>query len=177
VYYRLITQCVESLAKVDLWLEKAQTHATSKRFDIDVLMNDRLAPDMKPFIYQVQSACDYVKAGAAWLSGQTPPKHDDTEVTADELRERINKTIAFVRSVHEQMYSGADQRSVKLSWRPGQEIFGADYVTQVTLPNVYFHLAVAYAILRKNGIDVGKMKTFGQRSGRGRIDSLAGGGY
>ena len=70
-------------------------------------MTSRLAPDMQPFAYQVQSACDYVKAAAAWLSGQTPPRHEDNERTLDELRARIRKTIAFVESVTEAQYAGA----------------------------------------------------------------------
>lgn len=68
------------------WLGKAEQHAAARKFDVAVLMAGRLVPDMKPFTYQVQSACDYVKAAAAWLSGQTPPKHEDNEQTIDEVR-------------------------------------------------------------------------------------------
>ena len=120
-------------------------------------MTGRLAPDMKDFIYQVQSACDYVKAGAAWLSGQTPPKHEDDEQTIDELRARIRKTVAFAESVNEARYAGASERRVKLSWAPGKVIGGEDYLLQMTIPNTFFHIAMAYAILRHNGVDVGKM--------------------
>jgi len=120
-------------------------------------MTGRLAPDMKDFIYQVQSACDYVKAGAAWLSGQTPPKHEDDEQTIDELRARIRKTVAFAESVNEARYAGASERRVKLSWAPGKIIGGEDYLLQMTIPNTFFHIAMAYAILRHNGVDVGKM--------------------
>ena len=120
-------------------------------------MTGRLAPDMKDFIYQVQSACDYVKAGAAWLSGQTPPKHEDNDQTIDELRARIRKTVAFAESVNEARYAGASERRVKLSWAPGKIIGGEDYLLQMTIPNTFFHIAMAYAILRHNGVDVGKM--------------------
>ena len=120
-------------------------------------MTGRLAPDMKDFIYQVQSACDYVKAGAAWLSGQTPPKHEDNEQTIDEVRARIWKTVAFAESVNEARYAGASERRVKLSWAPGKIIGGEDYLLQMTIPNTFFHIARAYAILRHNGVDVGKM--------------------
>ena len=120
-------------------------------------MTGRLAPDMKDFIYQVQSACDYVKAGAAWLSGQTPPKHEDDEQTIDELRARIRKTVAFAESVNEARYAGASERRVKLSWAPGKIIGGEDYLLQMTIPNTFFHIAMAYAILRHHGVAVGKM--------------------
>src|SRR6266446_6989279 len=81
MYYQVISQCVQMLKNLESWLDKAEEHAAAKKFDVGVLMAGRLAPDMKPFIYQVQSACDYVKAGAAWLSGRTPPNHEDTDRT------------------------------------------------------------------------------------------------
>ena len=142
-------------------LGKAEQHAAAKEFDIGVLLASRLAPDMKDFIYQLQSACDYVKAGAAWLSGQTPPKHEDNEQTIDELRARIRKTVAFAESVKEAQYAGASERKVKLSWAPGKIIGGEDYLLQMTIPNTFFHIAMAYAILRHNGVDVGKMDFLG----------------
>lgn len=163
-YHDVIGQCTASLKTVEGWLEKAEATAAAKKFNIAVLMTARLAPDMQPLTYQVQSACDYVKAGAAWLSGQTPPKHEDTEKIPDELRARIRKTIAFAESVGEPQYAGAADRKVKLSWAPGKVIGGKDYVLQLTIPNVYFHLAMAYAILRHHGFDVGKMDFLGPLS-------------
>ena len=126
-------------------------------------MTDRLAPDMKPFIYQVQSACDYVKAAAAWLSGQTPPKHEDTEQTIDDVRARIRKTIAYHGERDgKREYAGAAERKVRSpSWAPGKVLGGKDYLLQMTIPNVYFHIATAYAILRHNGVDIGKMDFLG----------------
>jgi hypothetical protein len=142
-------------------LDKAEQHAAAKKFDVGVLMTSRLAPDMKNFTYQVQSACDYVKAAAAWLSGQTPPKHEDNEQTIAELRARIQKTVAFAEGVKEAQYAGASERKVTLSWAPGKVIGGEDYLLQMTLPNTFFHIAMAYAILRHNGVDVGKMDFLG----------------
>jgi hypothetical protein len=161
MYYQVISQCTQSLRNLETCLDKAEQHAGAKKFDVGVLMASRLAPDMKDLIYQVQSACDYVKAGAAWLSGQTPPKHEDNEQTIDELRARIRKTIAFAESVEEAQYAGASERKVKLSWAPGKIIGGEDYVLQMTIPNTFFHIAMAYAILRHNGVDVGKMDFLG----------------
>ena len=143
-------------------LNKAEEHAAAKNFDVGVLMTGRLAPDMKPFIYQVQSACDYLKAAAAWLSGQKPPKHEDTEQTIDEVRARIRKTVAFVESVAEAHYVDAAVRRVSLSFAPaGKVLVGPDYLLQMTIPNVYFHVAMAFAVLRHNGVDVGKMDFLG----------------
>ena len=161
MYYQVIAQCTQSLKNLEICLDKAERYAATKKFDAGVLMTSRLAPDMQPFTYQVQSACDYVKAGAAWLSGQTPPRHEDNEQTIDELSARIRKTIAFAESVNEAQYAHAGESKVKLSWAPGKVIGGEDYLLQMTIPNTFFHLAMAYAILRHNGVDVGKMDFLG----------------
>jgi uncharacterized protein len=161
MYYQMISQCTQTLKNLETWLDKAEQLADAKKFEVGVLMTGRLAPDMKPFSYQVQSACDYVKAAAAWLSGQTPPKHEDNEQTIDELRARIQKTVAFAESVKEVQYAGASDRKVSLSWAPGKVLGGEDYLLQMTIPNTFFHMAMAYAILRHNGVDVGKMDFLG----------------
>src|ERR1700709_1667623 len=108
MYYEAVSQCTRMLRNIETWLDKAEKHATAKTFDVNILMTDRLAPDMKPFIYQVQSACDYVKSAAAWLSGQVPPKHEDNEQTLEELRARVRKTVDFAESVHKAQYEGAE---------------------------------------------------------------------
>lgn len=162
MYYQAISQCTQALKNLESWLDKAEQHAAAKKFDIEVLMTGRLAPDMKPFVYQVQSACDYTKAAAAWLSGQTPPRHEDSEQTIDELRARIRKTVAFAESVQEAQYIGAADRKVSLSFAPASNVLGGeDYLLQMTIPNIYFHIAMAYAILRHNGVDIGKMDFLG----------------
>jgi hypothetical protein len=161
MYYQTISQCTQMLKNLESWLDKAEQYAGAKTFDVGVLMTARLAPDMKPFIYQVQSACDYVKAAAAWLSGQTPPKHEDNEQSIDEVRARIRKTVAFAESVTEAQYAGAAERKVGLSWAPGKVLGGEDYLLQMTIPNVYFHIVMAFAILRHNGVDIGKMNFLG----------------
>jgi len=161
MYYQVVSQCVQSLKTVEVLLDKAEQFAAAKQFDVRVLLNGRLAPDMKPLIYQVQSACDYVKAAAAWLSGQTPPKHEDNEQTLEELRARVRKTVDFAESVGKAQYEGAEGRKVSLSWVPGKVIGGEDYLLQITIPNVYFHIAMTYAVLRNGGVDVGKMDFLG----------------
>src|SRR4030095_158192 len=101
MYYQVISQCTDNLALLEGWLDKAEQYAASKKFDVEVVLNGRLAPDQKPFIYQVQSACDYVKGAAASLSGPPVPQHADTVKTGENLRTRVRKTIEFVRGVKE----------------------------------------------------------------------------
>jgi hypothetical protein len=160
-YYRAIGQCTRSLKNLEACLDKAQKYSAEKKFGVEVLMAERLAPDMGGFIYQIQSACDYVKGAAAWLSGQVPPRHQDNETTIDEVRARIRKTVVYVESLTRPQYAEAASRRVKLSWAPGKIISGEDYLLQVAIPNVYFHIVMAYAILRHNGVDVGKMDFLG----------------
>ncbi|MGY6126896.1 DUF1993 domain-containing protein (plasmid) [Paraburkholderia strydomiana] len=162
MYYQAILQITQALKTLEVLLDKAQRYADEKNFDINVLMEGRLAPDMKPLVYQIQSACDYVKAGAAWLSGQKPPVHEDSEQTIDEVRARIQKTVDFAQSVTADQYANASEQKVKLSWAPGKVIEGQVYLFQVTIPNVYFHICMVYAILRQNGVNVGKMDFLGQ---------------
>lgn len=161
MFHSVVSQCTQSLKNLETCLDKAEQFAAARKFDVGVLLDSRLAPDMREFTYQVQSACDYVKGAAAWLSGQVPPRHEDNERTVAELRERIRKTVAFADSVPEALYAGAAERKVSFSWAPGKVIGGHDYLLQMTIPNVYFHLSMAYAILRSNGVEVGKMDFLG----------------
>lgn len=161
MYYQIIQQCIENLKCLEIWLEKAEAHAVAKKFDVNILMQSRLTPDMHGFIYQVTSACDYVKAAAARLAGETPPKHPDTEMTIEEVRARIEKTIAYAESMKEAQFEGAAERMITVPWLPGKRIKGDDYLRQIIIPNVYFHLTTAYNILRHNGVDVGKMDYLG----------------
>jgi uncharacterized protein len=161
MYYEVISQCTQTLRNLESWLDKADQLATAEKFDVGDLMNSSLAPDMKPFIYQVQSACDYLKAAAGWLSGQTPPKHADDEQTIEDVRARIYKTVAFAESVQKAQYTGAAERKISLPWAPGKVLSGEDYLLQITMPNTMFHIAMAYAILRHKGVEIGKMDFLG----------------
>ncbi len=161
MYYETVAQATHVLRNIETWLDKAEQHAAAKKFDVGVLLTSRLAPDMHDFIYQVQSACDYVKGAAAWLSGQTPPRHADIEKTIGELRARLSKTVAFAESVTEAQYAQAATRRVAFSWKPGKVMVGEDYLLQMAIPNLYFHATTAYAILRHNGVAVGKLDFLG----------------
>lgn len=161
MYYQIVKQCIETLKNFETCLDKAEHYAATKKLDVNAFMESTLAPDMKPFAYQIQSACDYLKGAAAWLSGQTPPKHPDTEQTIEELRARIKKTVAFAESITKDQYEGASERKMSLSWAPGKVLGGEDYLLQMTIPNVFFHVSMAYAVLRNIGVDVGKMDFLG----------------
>jgi hypothetical protein len=161
MYHQAIVQASQALKNIERWLDKAQAHAQAEGIDVSILMHAQLAPDMRDFIYQVQSACDYAKAGAAWLSGQKPPRHEDNEQTLEEVRARIRKTVAFAESVQPAQYADAARQQVSLSWVPGKVLVGPDYLLQMVLPSVYFHASMAYAILRHKGVDVGKMDFLG----------------
>jgi uncharacterized protein len=145
MYYEVIEQCTQALRCIETFLDKAESYAAKKRFDVEVLLTSSLAPDMKNLTYQVQSACDYVKGGAAWLSGQIPPKQPDTEKTMGEIRARIRMTVEFAESVPESQFARASEQRVKLSWEPRKAMTGEDYLLQMIIPNVYFHVAMVYA--------------------------------
>ena len=160
-FYQAVAQCTQALRNLETFLDKAEQDAAVKKYDIGALMSSRLAPDQYPLVRQVQIACDYVKFAAARLSGQTPPSHEDTELTIGELRARIRKTVAFAQTVSEAQYAGASDRKVSVTWAPGKVMRGTDYLLQLTIPNTFFHVTTAYAILRHNGVDVGKMDFLG----------------
>ena len=128
---------------------------------MNVLASARLAPDQYPLTRQVQSSCDSAKFAAARLSGKEAPKHPDTETTVDELRARIKSCIAFLDTVSAADFKGAETKDVALPFLEGKLIKGADYVNQMALPNFYFHVTHAYAILRHNGVELGKMQFIG----------------
>jgi hypothetical protein len=149
------------LANLEQWMEKAGAWAKARSFEVDVLAAARLAPDQFTFAQQVQSACDQAKYAAAYLGGKPAPSHPDTEKTFAELRERIAKCTAFVATVTEQDLAGADERKVAPPWLEGRWLRGSDYLVQVAVPNFFFHVTTAYALLRHNGVPLGKMDFVG----------------
>jgi hypothetical protein len=146
---------LEALAKI---LDKAQIQARTEDKDPASLTEARLAPDMYPFTRQIQIVSDGAKGCAARLTGQEPPSWPDTETTFPELKERVQKTVAYLKSVTPEQFTGAEDRQVTLKFPNGMtlEFSGADYVNNFVLPNFYFHLTTAYGLLRMNGIAIGK---------------------
>lgn len=154
--YATISQYVRMLRNMDQWLQAATDLAKSKGFEVDVLAQARLAPDQYPLTGQVQSACDAAKYAAAYLSGQTAPSHPDTEKTVAELRQRIAACVAYLEGFKEADFAGAADRRVAPAWMQGKSVSPGGYLTRISEPNFYFHVTTAYAILRHNGVALGK---------------------
>lgn len=161
LYDATVPQMSKMLTNLNRWLDKAVAHAEAKKFDPAVLLSARLAPDQYPLLKQIQAACDSAKSAAAHLSGQTQPKHPDTEQTLEEIRARIATCLAYLATFKASDFEGAETRPVSLPFLPGKVILGADYLNEMALPNFYFHITTAYAILRHNGVNVGKIDFIG----------------
>jgi len=139
------------------FLDKAAALAEAKKFDVSVLLNARLAPDMLGLTRQVQIACDMIKGAAARLSGTEIPKYEDNETSVAELKARIAKTLAFVNGVDAAKFAGSEDRDIVLQARAGElRLKGLNYLRDYVLPNMYFHVTTTYAILRHNGAELGK---------------------
>ena len=147
----------QMLACLSAILDKAAVHAEAKKIDPAVLLNARLFPDMFPLTKQVQIACDFAKGASARLAGLEPPSFADTETTIPELKQRIAKTLAFLDSLRPEQIDGSEDRdiSLKVGGNPMQ-FKGQYYLVQFALPNFYFHVTAVYAILRHNGLELGK---------------------
>ncbi len=157
MYDTLVPTANRMLGNLSTFLDKAEALATAKKIDAAVLLNSRLAPDMLPLTRQVQIATDMAKGAAARLTGTEIPKFEDNETTIAELKARIAKTLAFVNSVDAAKFGGSEDREVTLQTRTGDRHFkGLNYLRDYVLPNVYFHTTTTYAILRHNGVELGK---------------------
>jgi len=154
---------VRQLGAMLTWLDKAQAHAEARKFDANNYLGLRLAPDMLPFVRQIQIAADFAKGCVARLAGQEVPKWEDNEASLDDLRARIRKTIDYVQSVPAAAVDGSEAREIVLQMRVGdpRHYVGEAYLTQYVLPNFYFHATTAYALLRHAGVEVGKRDFIG----------------
>src|SRR5712692_3113245 len=144
-------------------LDKAVAHAAAKKFDPAVLVNSRLAPDMFALARQVQAAADQAKNGAARLAGVEPPRYEDNETTVDQLKARLAKTLAYLKTLDAKGIDAAADREITFPLGPTNKghMKGDDYLNHFVLPNFYFHLTAAYAILRHCGVDIGKRDFLG----------------
>jgi hypothetical protein len=159
-----ILQMKKMLLHLDKWLDAASAHAQKKPFDPNTLLLARLAPDQFPLVRQVQSACDTAKFAAARLSRKEPPKHEDNEQTVEALHTRIRSTLEWLDSFTAKDFESAETRLVHNQRWEGKVMLGADYFREHSVPNFYFHLVHAYAILRHNGVDLGKRDYLGALS-------------
>jgi uncharacterized protein len=143
-------------------LDKAASYAEAKKVDPKVLSEARLIIDMLPLTKQIQIACDTAKGGAARLAGVEVPKHEDNETTIAELQARVAKTLDFIKTVKPEQFQGAETREVVLQFpQTTLKFTGLNYLTNFVLPNFFFHVTMAYAVLRKNGVDLGKRDFLG----------------
>ncbi|GIK47342.1 MAG: DUF1993 family protein [Hyphomonadaceae bacterium] len=148
---------VRMLNNLSAFLAKAEQQARTKGYDPAALLNARLAPDMFPLTRQVQIAADHAKGCVARLAGHQPEAIEDTETTFAELQARIRKVIAIIDGYRPEQLDGSESREISVKIPNAELKFsGLDYLNQWAMPNFYFHVATAYAILRANGVDLGK---------------------
>jgi uncharacterized protein len=159
--YLFLLEMKKVLKNIDSWLAKAEAHAQAKKYDTAVLVQARLAPDQFAFARQVQSVCDVAKFSAARLTGKEAPAHPDTETTFAELSARIGSVVAYLDTFTEADFAGVEDRKISLPRWEGKSMTAIDYFVEHALPNFFFHATTTYAILRHNGVDVGKRDFLG----------------
>jgi hypothetical protein len=161
MYYESLKQMKKQLGQLDKWLEAATAYAETKKFDSKNFLGLRLVVDQFPFSRQVQAACDSAKLAASRLSGKDAPVHPDTEETMEQLRERVRSVIGYLDGFTPKDFENAATRSITQPRWEGKTMTGADYFLEHAQPNFFFHLTTAYALLRQNGVSVGKRDYLG----------------
>jgi hypothetical protein len=162
MYQASIPVFLRNLTNLKAILEKGAADAEARKIEPSVFVNARLAPDMLALARQVQIATDTVKGAGARLAGVDVPSFEDTETTFPELQARLDKTIAFLKGLKAEQIDGSEERTITLKMRSGEVNFtGQNYLLNFVLPNLFFHCTTAYAILRHNGVQVGKMDFLG----------------
>ena len=157
VYDTAVTTPIKMLRNLDKMLERSVLFAQSRKIQPRVLLQSRLAPDMFNLGRQIQLASDFAKGPAARLAGKEPPKMEDTETSVPQLRARIEKTRQYLADFIPDQFDGAEAMQITIPMRDRTlEMTGADYLLNFAVPNFYFHYTTAYAILRHNGVQVGK---------------------
>jgi hypothetical protein len=164
MYYETLGQMKKMLGQLDKWLESAAAFAKEKSFDPDLFLGFRLSPDQFAFARQVQATCDVTKLAMARMTGKEAPTHPDTEKTLDELRARVRSVVTYLDGFSAKDFEGAATRVVTLPRWEGKVMAGADYFLEHGLPNFFFHFTHAYAILRHNGVNLGKRDYLGPLS-------------
>jgi hypothetical protein len=159
--FAMVRQMKKELGQLDKWLDAAVAFAGTKNFDPNLFLQFRLAPDQFAFVRQVQNACDTAKMATARLAGREWPKHDDKEATIDELHARVRSVIGYLEEFSEKELDEAATRTITNPRWNGKTMTGAEYFIEQALPNFFFHLTHAYAILRHNGVPLGKMDYLG----------------
>lgn len=166
MFFQQFTQMKKTLGQLDKWLTTAEAYAKTKNFDANVLLQQRLAPDQFPLVRQVQSTCDTAKLGAGRLTGKTMPSHADDETTMEALHARVRSVIELLGGLTENDFAEAATRVITTPRWEGKVMSGQDYFIEHVQPNFFFHATTTYAILRHNGVDVGKKDYLGQLTQR-----------
>jgi hypothetical protein len=161
MYHEAFAQMKKQLGQLDRWLDAAVAHAKARSFDPNLFVGFRLAPDQFPFVRQVQAACDTAKLAASRLTGKDAQSQADTEQTIDELKARIAAVIGYLDGMTAKDFEGAATRTISTPRWEGKVMTGADYFLEHAQPNFFFHLSHAYAILRHNGVPLGKRDYLG----------------
>ena len=164
MFYELtVVQFTKALNNLSAILDKGLAQAEAKKFDVSVLLNARLAPDQFNLIRQVQIACDTAKLSVARLIGKvdSAPTNTDTETTLPELKARIQSTLDYLASVNAADFAETAERHISQPRWEGKYLTGTEFAIEYAIPNVYFHITTVYAILRHNGVDVGKKDYLG----------------
>lgn len=162
MYQASAPRFANTLRNLSAILDKAQAHCEAKKIDPAVMAGMRLIADMFPLSRQVQIACDTAKGAMARLAGVDVPKHEDSEQTLAELKQRIARTIDFILSVKPEALDGSETRQVSLRIGGKDTAFtGLQYLLGHAWPNFYFHVTTAYDILRANGVELGKRDYIG----------------
>lgn len=162
MYQASIPVCIRALTNLDQFLRKGEQYAQKKKISPEVMLNLRLAADMLPLSKQIQIVSDTAKGAGARLAGIENPKFEDNEKTFEELYARIDKTIRFLNSIKPEQIDGSEQKTIHLKLGPEESRFtGINYLLAFVLPNLMFHVATAYDILRHNGVEIGKRDYLG----------------
>ncbi len=162
--FEIVSQFGRMLENLDAWLNAGTGFAQTKNFDAEVLTKARLAPDQYALVQQIQAACDQAKFAAAYLTGQKAPSHPDTETTLAELHTRIATVLTYLKTFKAGDFTGAEERRVAPPWMGGKSVRGETYIHRISVPNFYFHVTTAYAILRHNGVPLGKQDFIGVKA-------------
>jgi hypothetical protein len=163
IYEQVVPVMQRMLHNLSAILTKAEKYAEERKIDPTALLQSRLFPDMFTFTRQIQIATDFTKSTPARLAGIEPPKWDDTEKTFPELQARIQRGIDYLGSFRREQFIGAETRAVEFKTPRGSMNFnGRDFLLNFALPNFYFHATMAYALLRHNGLDLGKTDFIGK---------------
>jgi hypothetical protein len=162
--YAIVLETRKLLQNLDGWLQKATAFAETRKVDPNVLLQSRLAPDMLPLLFQIQAACDQAKYGASRTAGKEPPSHPDTEKTMDDARKRIATVVEYLGTFTKADFDRVEARTIRLPRWEGKAMTATDYLVEHALPNFFFHLTTAYALIRHAGVDVGKKDYLGALS-------------